>query len=149
MAQTQAQPGDTVRVRYEASLPDGTKVGSTSEGEPVEVTLGGDDPMPIPGMDLALVGMSEGESKVIQVAGEQIYGAHRADLVKVVKRSRLPESVHAKVGTRVKATTPDGTEVHATITKVTDTLVTLDANHPLSDKDIRYKIVLDEVVKPA
>lgn len=141
----QAKDGDTVKVNYTGMLADGT-VFDTSEGrEPLEFTLG--QGQLLPGFEKTVIGMKAGESKTVNIPADEAYGPYRDDLVLVMGRDQLPEDLDPEVGQQLQATQPDGSTIVVTVTAVTETTVTVDANHPLAGKDLTFKIELVEIVK--
>lgn len=162
----QAQQGDRVRVHYTGRLDDG-EIFDSSESEdagcgceddgcgcdddgcgcesgPLEFTIGEGDV--IPGFEAAVVGMSLGESKEVHIPVNEAYGPYQDELVGVVERSRLPEGLIPEVGGQLEVTGQDGERFPALITDLTDTEVTLDANHPLAGRDLTFDIRLIEIL---
>jgi peptidylprolyl isomerase len=137
---TQAKLGDRVKVHYTGSLADGTVFDSSSDGDPLEFTIGEHEI--IPGFETAVIGMQPGESKRARIAADQAYGPRRADMVETVERSRLPGQLEPEVGQRLVARQPDGGELLLTVAAVSASSVTLDANHPLAGEDLTFDIEL-------
>lgn len=73
---TQAKKGDMVQVHYTGRLDDGTVFDSSLEREPLEFKLGSG--MVIAGFDVAVSGMSVGETKTVRIPCAEAYGEHRA-----------------------------------------------------------------------
>jgi len=135
-----AKNGDTVQVHYTGKLSDGTVFDSSAEREPLEFKLG-EDQM-IPGFEKAVRGMKVGEKKTVTIPAKDAYGTRNNNLVEEASRQELPNGFEPKVGGQLQGTHTDGTTRIYTITKVTDTTVTLDANHPLAGKDLTFEIEL-------
>ena len=73
----QAAKGDTVAVHYTGWLTDGTQFDSSIErGEPIEYVCGVG--MVIPGWDLGVVGMREGQKRRLTIPSELGYGPYGA-----------------------------------------------------------------------
>jgi len=140
---TEVKQGDTVRIHYTGTLADGT-VFDTSEGrEPLEFTVGSGQI--IPGLDKALPGMSEGDTKRVTAVAEEAYGPRNPDAMQAVPRDQIPADIPLDLGTRLNMQTPQGQQVPVTVTEVTEESVTLDANHPLAGKDLTFEIELVSV----
>ena len=139
----QAQSGDLVRVHYTGRLADGTIFDTSMEREPFEFTLGGGEL--IPGFEQAVLGMTTGESRTATILADQAYGPHRAERVIDVERHHLPSDLQPELGQRLQMTRPDGTTVTVVVTTMTETQVTLDANHPLAGQDLIFDIMLVEI----
>ena len=139
----QAQSGDLVRVHYTGRLADGTIFDTSMEREPFEFTLGGGEL--IPGFEQAVLGMTAGESKTATILVDQAYGPHHTERVIDVERHHLPPDLQPELGQRLQMTRPDGTTVTVVVTTITETQVTLDANHPLAGQDLIFDIMLVEI----
>ena len=120
--------GDTVRVHYTGTLADGTVFDSSREREPLEFVLGGG--MIIPGFEQAVQGREAGDTVTVTIAPADAYGEADPDLVFTVDRAQMPDSIPLKVGTPLQLSSEQG-QMDVVISEVTDTEVTLDANHPL------------------
>jgi len=141
---TQAHVGDMVKVHYTGKLTDGTTFDTSLEREPLEFTLGEGEL--IPGFEHAVLGMAAGESKTTTIPADQAYGPHHAERVIDVERHHLPSDLQPELGQQLQMTRPDGTTLSVIITTVTETQVTLDANHPLAGQDLIFDITLVEIL---
>ncbi|NOZ28837.1 MAG: peptidylprolyl isomerase [Chloroflexi bacterium] len=141
---TQAKQGDTVRVHYTGKLEDGTVFDSSLDREPLQFTIGVGEV--IPGFEQAVVGMSPGESKTAVIPADDAYGPHRQEMVLVVSRSQFPMGVQPEIGQQFQVGLQDGGTVIVMVTEVSETTVTLDANHPLAGKDLTFDIQLVEIL---
>lgn len=141
---TEAKLGDTVRVHYTGKLEDGTVFDSSLDRDPVEFTLGAGQV--IPGFEQAVVGMSPGESKTVEVPADQAYGPYREELVQEIDRELVPEDLKLEVGQQLALRLSPGRSIRVTVTKLTESKVTLDANHPLAGKDLTFDLQLVEIV---
>ena len=73
-------PNDTVKVHYTASLAStGQQFESSLNGTPIEFVAG--TGMVIKGFDNAVIGMSVGQNKTVNVPADQAYGPKRQDLI--------------------------------------------------------------------
>jgi peptidylprolyl isomerase len=138
-----AKPGDTVKIHYTGRLEDGTVFDSSANGEPLEFTLSGGEV--IPGFDQAVVGMSPGESKTEKISMEQAYGPYREEMVIEVNRQQLPPDLQPEVGQQLQVQQENGQLIPVLVTEVTESQVTLDANHPLAGEDLTFDIQLVEI----
>ncbi len=141
---TQAQVGDMVKVHYTGRLTDGTTFDTSLERDPLEFTLGEGEL--IAGFEQAVLGMAAGESKTTTIPADQAYGPHHAERMIDVERHHLPSDLQPEIGQRLEMTRPDGTTLSVMITTVTETQVTLDANHPLAGQDLIFDITLVEIL---
>ena len=129
--------GDKVKVEYTGTLDDGTVFDSSEKhGVPLEFEAGSGQV--IPGFDNAIMGMEVGEEKKIDILPTEAYGEHNDKLIKKVPKDKLPDEV--KVGTVRAMTLPNGAQMPAKVTDVTDNEVTIDLNHPLAGKTLHFKV---------
>jgi peptidylprolyl isomerase len=137
--------GDTVRVHYHGTLDDGTVFSSTyEEQEPFEFTIGKQSVLPR--FEMAVIGMTEGETKDISIAPEEGYGLHRKEFVFAMDRAQAPSHISLELGKRLQIRTDRGDNVVATITQLTPESVVLDANDPLAGKTLKFKIELIKIL---
>ncbi len=136
----QAKQGDTVQIHYTGKLGDGTVFDSSRGRRPLQFTIG--KGAVIAGFEQAVVGMETGESKTTTIPVDQAYGARRDDMIVTVERSQLPAEVNPKVGQRLELTQEDDRTILVTVMDVTDSTMTLDANHPLAGKDLIFDLEL-------
>jgi peptidylprolyl isomerase len=135
-----AESGDTVRVHYTGTLDDGTVFDSSRDGEPLEFVLG--DGQVIEGFEEALLGMSEGESREVELPPEKAYGERSDELVISVDRSELPEDLDPEVGQTLAVDTGDEEEMAAWVAEVGEDAITVDLNHPLAGRTLNFEVKL-------
>ncbi len=140
---TQAKSGDNVKVHYTGKLDDGTVFDSSAEREPLEFSLGSGNV--IPGFEEAIVGMAPGESKTTKIPPEQAYGPQREELVITVEKEQIPTDLSVEVGQQLQISQNNGQVIPVIVTDVSDSKVTLDANHPLAGEQLTFDIELVEV----
>jgi peptidylprolyl isomerase len=136
----EVKSGDTVAIHYTGMLQDGTTFDSSQGRDPLEFVVGSGQI--IPGLDTALPGMAVGEKKVVEIPSEQAYGPLNPDMRQAVPREGIPADIPLEVGTQLQMQTPDGQAMPVTVVDVDDATVTLDANHPLAGKDLKFDIEL-------
>lgn len=140
---TQARSGDQVKVHYTGRLQDGTEFDSSVKREPLAFTLGAGQM--IPGFEQAVLGMALGESKTTTIPADQAYGPRHPERMMTVERHHLPADLQPELGQHLHMTRQDGSEVTVIVTAITETEVTLDANHPLAGHDLIFEITLVEL----
>jgi FKBP-type peptidyl-prolyl cis-trans isomerase 2 len=138
----QAKDGDTVQVHYTLKLEDGTVFETSIGRDPLQFTIG--EGQLIPGFEQAVVGMSPGESKTVEIPADEAY-PYREELVMVVDRDLLPEDLQPEVGQQLQISQPSGETIVVKVIDVSELSVTLDANHPLAGKDLTFDIELVEI----
>ena len=156
----QAKNGDKVRVHYTGRLDDGN-VFDSSEGfvdectddacgcesrptDPLEFVIG--EGKLIPKFEEAVIGLELGQRVEVKIASEDAYGPRADEMVAVIDRSEVPANITPEPGQQMEVILQDGTPLPVLVTEVTDTTVTLDANHPLAGMDLTFDIKLVEIV---
>ena len=139
----QAKVGDTVKVHYEGLLNDGSVFDSSIGGDPFEFVIGQE--MVIPGFENAVVGMSVGESKSVEIPPVEGFGDYSEDLQLTLERTQLPPNIDPKLGMRLEIRFQEGDIRYFIVTELTEENVTLDGNHPLAGQEIVLKIELLEI----
>jgi peptidylprolyl isomerase len=138
-----AEDGNTVKLHYLGTLEDGSVFDSSEGREPLEFTLG--EGKMIPGFENEVRDMQVGQSKTFTIPAQEAYGVYRDDLTLSVERSELPEGLDPMVGQRMQMQQKNSQPVIVTVTEVTETSITLDANHPLAGKDLTFKVEMVEI----
>ena len=140
----EAKQGDTVKVHYTVRLEDGTILGSTTNHEPLQFTIGEGEILP--GFEEAIVGMNPGESKTVQVPADGAFGPHQEEMIVVAGRNRLPADLKPKAGESLLFRQEDGKTITVMVTDVSESSVTIDANHPLAGKELTFNIQFIEIL---
>jgi len=140
---TQAKDGDTVRLHYTGTLGDGTQFDSSDGRDPLEFTVGSGQI--IPGLDREVAGMAVGDTKTVTIAPADAYGEVDPNRVQAVPRDKIPADIPTDPGTQLQMQTPEGQAIPVIVTAVSETEVTLDANHPLAGKALTFAVELVEI----
>ena len=135
--------GQKVKIHYTGTLDDGTKFDSSEGREPLEFEMGAG--MVIPGFETGVADMSVGEKKSIHIPATEAYGERREEMVMEFERAQLPEGLEPEVGMGLQMQGPDGQPVPVQITAIAEESITIDANHPLADKNLNFELELIEV----
>lgn len=144
-----AKHGDTVAVQYTGALNDGTVFETSFGSEPLRFRIGDNElipPAPMQAIERAVIGMKAGESRKIRIPASDAYGSWEEGMVVVVDRNRFPESITLQVGMELEILQGEDMVYPVTVTNITDSDVTLDANHPLAGKDLVFDIFLVEIL---
>ena len=138
-----AGTGNTVKVHYTGTLADGSRFDTSRGSDPLEVTLGSGSV--IAGFEQALMGMRVGESKTVTIVAAEAYGERDADRVHEVEREKMPDDIDLRIGVILEAVGADGIPLPVQIAGLSDTMVTLDFNHPLAGQDLTFELELVEI----
>lgn len=138
-----AKMNDTAKVNYTGTIADGTVFDESPEDRPLLFIIGKGEV--IPGFEEAVEGMYCGETKTVTIPCDKAYGASKPELLEKVDRKLLGDDVELCLGGQLQITNEDGTVLCVMVREITDDTVTLDANHPLADKDLTFEIELLDV----
>lgn len=137
----QAKAGDKISVHYTGKLTDGTLFDSSVEREPLEFEIGSG--MVIKGFDEGVTGMSVGEKKTVHIPAAEAYGDMNPEHMAVFNKAEIPSDIPYEVGMQLNMHQDgSGQVMPVTVVEVTDTTITLDANHPLAGKDLIFDLEL-------
>jgi peptidylprolyl isomerase len=142
---TQAKIGDTVKVHYSGKLDTGVLFDTSEGSDPLQFKLG--TGCLIQGFEEAVIGMSPGESKTVHIPPEKAYGRYREDRVIKIDKKDLPEDIVPAEGMTLEVGASNGAMVPVQITEIEGSMVTLDANHPLSEQTLTFEIKLLEITE--
>ena len=138
--------GNVVSVHYRGTLDDGSEFdNSYSRGKPMTIQAGMGNL--IPGFDDALIGMSVGDTKTVNIVSENAYGEYNPNAHQTIPRSQFPQDFDFTVGSTVQGKDPQGGTFMAVIESTTDSDVVLDFNHPLAGKNLNFEIELMNVTE--
>lgn len=136
------EKGKKVKLEYTGTLEDGTVFDSSEkQGQPLEFEVGAGQI--IPGFENAVLGMDKGEEKEITIEAKDAYGEHNPQLIQKVPKDKLP--AEAKEGSVLMLQAPTGAKMPVKIMKMDDNEATLDLNHPLAGKTLKFKIKIVDV----
>ncbi len=138
-----ANTGDQVVVTFRVFTLDGRLIGGTQGDKKETLTLG--QGQVFKAVEDGIVGMVAGEQKVIAVPAEQAFGPRREELVLPVPRESIPAGVEPQLGVQLPITLEGDVQLTFTVTKITDTTLVLDANHPLAGQELYFSVTLVEV----
>ena len=135
--------GDTVKLEFIGTLDNGETFDTSLGEEPLSFTLGEGEM--VPAFENAILGMKVGDIKTFIIPAEEAYGPYYEELVLEVPRSDIPGDIVPEIGMQLKQVHEDGTIVIATITKVTEETITLDANHALAGENLTFEVELLDI----
>ena len=142
-----ATAGATVKVIYTICLQNGTRFRPLHSGDTLEFTLGRGTVLP--GFERAVLGMAEGETRLVEVPSADAYGPYRPDRIFTVQRSEvLPQVEPLAIGDVVRVASAEDGECFAVVRDLSPDGILLDANHPLCGQDVTFEIQILEVTAP-
>lgn len=164
----QAKTGDRVKVHYTGTLEDGSIFDSSEQCQddtgtdncgcgsnkgcgcdepssvPIEFVIG--EGNLIPKFEAAVIGLAVGQSVKVTIPADDAYGQRAEEMIAVIERSEIPAEINPEPGQQMEVIMQDGSPMPVLVTEVTDTAITLDANHPLAGCDLTFDIRLVEIL---
>lgn len=115
----------------------------SSEGEPLEYLHG--HRQIVPGLERALEGANDGDTKKVVVSAEDGYGSRDEQAVFAVKRAMFPADAELVAGTTFIGRDTHGNAVPVTVVALEGDQVTIDANHPLAGEELHFEVTVRAV----
>ena len=149
--------GDYLLIDYIAKFEDGTVFDATSKEKAIETGIYDnekeyrplffrvDTGQVIKGIDKGVLGMKEGEEKILKIPPEDAYGEYKKYLVQNIPLLRLELEIPPEVGKKI--ITPGGREVK--VLKSTEKSATLDFNQELAGKTLILEIKVISIIGPS
>ncbi len=134
---------DTVSVHYKGTLNNGEVFDSSLEREPLSFQVGAGQM--IPGFENAVRGMALNEKKSINIPPSEAYGDVRPEMIQNISKEQLPPDLKPYVGQQLASQLPSGQQITVTVTKISDSEITIDANHPLAGKELTFEIEVVQI----
>lgn len=132
-----------VTIHYKVSDSESDEVIDTSENaEPMTYLHGAQNI--IPGLEQALEGKAVGDELEVVVEAADAYGERSDDRIQQVPMEAFQGMEKVEPGMAVTAQTDQG-QINLVITEVNGDMVTVDANHPLAGKSLKFEVSVEEV----
>lgn len=130
-------------INYTLYLEDGSIADSSDGQEPLTFLFGHDNI--IPGLEDALEGLKAGDKKTVVVEPADAYGEFQKEAFQEVSKADFPTDVELEVGMQLALVDEEGYHVPALIDKITDDTVTMNFNHPLAGRTLKFDVEVMEV----
>ncbi len=98
----------------------------------------------IPGLESEMESKSTGDKFNVTVEPELAYGIKYDELIKKIDREQLAHIDNIELGMQLQASDGHMNQI-LTVVEVTDTDVTLDANHPLAGERLHFDVEITDV----
>ena len=128
--------GVKVTLHFSLGLEDGQIIDSNFKTQPATFTLG--DGNLLPGFESKLIGLKVGDKKEFVIAPAQAFGQHNPENVQSIARSQFDQE-EIQPGAVFSFQNGDG-EMPGVVTAVEAEQVIVDFNHPLSGRNIVFKV---------
>ena len=140
---TGIQEGDVVQVHYTGKLETGEVFDSSEGQEPLKLKIG--EGKIIPGFEKELIGLESGQKKTFELPPEEAFGERKDELVHVIERKQVPPDLNLEVGMQLALEGQGQEPIPAQVVDLSEETVTLDTNHPLAGKALKFEIDVVEV----
>ncbi len=140
------EQGDKVQVHYVKVFQDGSFVWSRGKA-PTELTVGTDHPR-LPGMGLALVGLSVGESRTFIVPAQDAYGPFNPRLIRRMARWRFAGHENLSVGQWMRVWDRQHRRRLVRIVEIGEITVVVDANHRWAGQSLELEVRVFAIRSP-
>ena len=140
-----AKKGDKVKVHYTLKDINGNIVESSVNSIPIEFTIG--EGKVIQGFEKNILGMESHDTKTVTIPPEDAYGTRDEKKVFEFDKKNAPGDFEPQIGQSIQMHRPDGKSFVVTVLSRTDKGFRMDANHPLSGKELIFDLELVEIVK--
>ncbi len=126
-----------VNIDYTVKDKDGNVIDSSKDGMPLEYIHG--TGRIISGLERELEGKDVGDEFSVEIEPKDAYGEYDDSLLIEVPKSNFDVNTEIKVGMKFHASSPGGPAI-VRVTKVTDDVITVDANHELAGKKLFFDV---------
>jgi peptidylprolyl isomerase len=137
--------GDTVRVRYVGTTPDGIVFDSSNTDLPIVFTIG--NQQVIMGFEEALVGMIPGEIKNVSIPPEKAYGMPIEENKRAFALADFPPHIVPEIGMELQMDQPNGQASMIRVIDIVNDSAYLDANNPLAGQTLNFELELIEIME--
>lgn len=136
-------PGKVVSIHYVLRNDEGEILDQSELGAPLEYLHGNGNI--VPGLERELEGHAIGDHLFVDVAPADGYGEWDPDGEQTVPRTSFPTDVDIEVGMPFTAEDEQGRQLDVWVTDVTESEVTVDANHPLAGETLHFEVTVARV----
>ncbi|MBL7101101.1 MAG: FKBP-type peptidyl-prolyl cis-trans isomerase [Nanoarchaeota archaeon] len=135
--------GNLVKFHFTGKLENGEVFGSSIDSEPIECRVG--EGKLIKGIEEGLIGMKESQKREIVVHPNKGYGRRDKSLVKKASKDILGGRNNIEIGQVIKVRNESGRVLNAEVLAIESDTVTLDLNHSLAAKKLKFDIEIVEI----
>jgi len=138
--------GSLVWLDYDAFLDSGKQFDSSEVNGSLRLRVGGW--RALPGLGEKLLGLQEGDERLIRLAPSEAFGEWDLDAVLTMRESRLVGEGPLEDGMMLQIETSTGLSAVCRVYRITDDRVALDFNHPLAGEPLTLFVRVRKVVPP-
>jgi FKBP-type peptidyl-prolyl cis-trans isomerase SlpA len=127
-----------VTLYYRLGLTDDQLLEENFDAEPMTITLGKGEMAE--GLELALVGLDEGDEQTIDIGPDLAFGFVDDTLFRALPRAEFDPQLELEPGLIIEFANEDGDTLPGTIVSFDEFQVQVDLNHPLAGQTVRYSV---------
>ncbi|OGB93618.1 MAG: hypothetical protein A3G35_14125 [candidate division NC10 bacterium RIFCSPLOWO2_12_FULL_66_18] len=139
--------GSLVWLDYDAFLDSGKQFDSSEVNGSLRLRVG--EWQALPGLGEKLLGLQEGDERLIRLAPSEAFGEWDLEAVLTMRESRLAGEVPLEDGMLLQVETGSGLSAVCRVYRITEDRVALDFNHPLAGEPLTLFIRVRKVVPPS
>lgn len=143
---TTIQRNSIVTLHHQLGYTNGHLLEDCFDQEPMTFRLGNGELAE--GLELALIGLAEGEEQTLDIPPDLAFGYHDDGMVQSIPRSDFARDYTLAEGLIIEFSTPTGETLPGTIISFDDHQVSVDFNHPLAGHTVRYRVRIVDVETP-
>ena len=122
---------------YVLKGPDGAVLDKSEKNQPLPYLEGAGQILPK--LEEEIKGLKEGDKKVVKLSAADAYGEVRDNMFMDVPKEELAHLPQLEIGAHLRLELGEGAHI-VRVTKISDTHVTLDGNHPLAGQPLEFDI---------
>ena len=127
-----------VTLFYRLGLTDDQLLEENFDDEPMTITLGKGEMAE--GLELALIGLTEGDEQTIDIGPDLAFGFVDETLFRALPRAEFDPQLELEHGLIIEFSNEAGNTLPGTIISFDDDQVQVDLNHPLAGQTVRYSV---------
>lgn len=135
---SQIERNSRVTIYYRLGLTNGDILEDNFDDEPMTVQLGCGEMAE--GLELALIGLREGQEDTIDIGPDLAFGYVDENLFRSIPRIEFDPELQLEPGLIIEFATEDGETLPGTILDFNEDEVRVDLNHPLAGQTVRYNV---------
>lgn len=137
-------PDTKITMHFSLSLEDGSLVDSNFDTDPATFIFG--DGSLLPGFEEAIKGLTPGAEEILSITPEKSFGQHNPSNIQQFPRKKFDDELQLEPGLMLSFADANQAELPGVVTEVDQETVTIDFNHPLAGRMIRFKVKILTVV---
>lgn len=135
---SQIERNSRVTLHYRLGLTDDSVLEDNFDDDPMTVELGRGEMAE--GLELALLGLREGEEQTIDIGPDLAFGYVDETLFRAIPRAEFDPELELEPGLIIEFATEEGETLPGTILDFDEHEVKVDLNHPLAGQTVRYSV---------